>query len=53
MFRGGCSREAAAVVVEASLPILTGLIDKSLLRSELIRQYAAEQLAADAVKEKK
>ncbi|MFN8444736.1 MAG: helix-turn-helix domain-containing protein [Caldilineaceae bacterium] len=56
VFRGGCRREAAVAVANASLPILASLIDKSLLRKgqagaatrydmhELIRQYAEEQL---------
>jgi predicted ATPase/DNA-binding CsgD family transcriptional regulator len=53
VFRGGFTREAAAVVAEASLPVLTALLDKSLLRwnaagryslHELVRQYAERQL---------
>jgi DNA-binding SARP family transcriptional activator/predicted ATPase len=53
VFRGGFQREAAAQVVEASLPLLAGLADKSLVRRsaagryevhELLRQYAEEQL---------
>ena len=59
VFRGGCDRAAAAEVVGASLPILSALIDKSLVRAgasagvtryslhELVRQYAAERLATD------
>lgn len=59
VFRGGCEREAAAAIIGATLPILTALIDKSLLQSnssssmtrfhmhELVRQYAAERLATD------
>lgn len=59
VFRGGCQRAAAVAVTGATLPILAGLIDKSLLRKsegsggtrydihELIRQYAAEQLRAN------
>ena len=55
IFRGGFSREAAAQVAGASLPILSALVDKSLLRRnrsghyephELVRQYAAEKLDA-------
>lgn len=55
IFRGGFRREAAEHVAGASLPLLAALMDKSLLRRrsdgrcemhELIRQYAAEQLAA-------
>lgn len=57
VFRGGCTREAAEQVAGATLPILAGLIDKSLLRKsqstptrytmhELVRQYAADQLQA-------
>ncbi len=53
VFRGGFHRDAAAEVAGASLPILSTLADKSLLRldaagryqiHELLRQYAAEQL---------
>jgi len=59
VFRGGWDREAAAHVAQASLTSLTRLIDKSLVRREaagsvtrytlheLVRQYAAERLAAD------
>ncbi len=58
VFRGPCDREAAAQVA-GGLPALTALIDKSLVRREaadgatryvlheLVRQYAAERLAAD------
>jgi predicted ATPase len=57
LFRGGCTREAAQAVAGATLPLLAGLIDKSLLRRsqstptrytmhELVRQYAADQLQA-------
>jgi predicted ATPase/transcriptional regulator with XRE-family HTH domain len=54
--RGGCTREAAEVVAGATLPVLAGLLDKSLLRRsasgryemhELVRQYVAERLAED------
>lgn len=53
VFRGGFSREAAAQVVGASLPMLASLAEKSLLRRnasgryeihELLRQYAEERL---------
>ena len=53
VFRGGFLRDAGAVVAGPSLPILSTLMDKSLLRldgngryqiHELLRQYAAEQL---------
>lgn len=55
VFRGGCQREAAQTVAKASLPLLAGLIDKSLVRRrqtdrqaryelhEVVRQYAAEK----------
>ena len=55
VFRGGFTREAAQVVAGASLQMLAGLIDKSLVRlntagrynvHELLRQYGAEQLDA-------
>lgn len=57
VFRGRCLREAAAAVADATLLVLAGLIDKSLVRRmgdrrfdlhELIRQFAAQQLAAEA-----
>jgi len=63
VFQGGFQRAAAEQVAGATLPILTALVDKSLLRwepgdryrmHELLRQYAAERLeqapgeAADA-----
>jgi predicted ATPase/DNA-binding CsgD family transcriptional regulator len=57
LFRGGFTREAATAVAGASLPILAALVDKSLLRREdngryhiheLLRQFAAEHLAADS-----
>jgi DNA-binding SARP family transcriptional activator/predicted ATPase len=56
VFRGGFRREAAAQVVGVSLPLLAGLMDKSLLRHsaagryeihDLLRQYAEEKLKAD------
>jgi predicted ATPase/DNA-binding SARP family transcriptional activator len=54
VFRGGFDRDAAAHVVGASLPVLAGLVDKSLLRRssagryaihELLHSYATEKLA--------
>ena len=53
VFHGGFQRDAAAAVAGATLPILTSLVDKSLLRvathgryqlHELIRQYAQGHL---------
>ena len=53
LFRGGFTRRAAEEVAGASAQILSGLIDKSLLRRmptgryellEVVRQYAAEHL---------
>ncbi len=53
VFRGGFRKEAAQVVAGASLPTLSALVDKSLLRvdtngrydlHELLRQYGEEQL---------
>jgi predicted ATPase/DNA-binding XRE family transcriptional regulator len=55
VFRGGFSREAAGKLAGAGLPMLSQLIDKSLVRHsmaqryemhELIRQYAFGKLAA-------
>jgi predicted ATPase/DNA-binding SARP family transcriptional activator len=55
VFHGGFQRDAAGEVADASPTILDSLVDKSLLRfvpsgryemHELLRQYAAEKLAA-------
>lgn len=60
VFQGGFQREAAEMVAQASLPLLTGLVDKSLLRltasgryqiHELLRQYALEKLAQTPVEQ--
>lgn len=55
VFRGGFLRAAAEAVAGATLPILTALVDKSLLRwqpdgrryqvHELLRQFGEEQLS--------
>lgn len=55
VFRGGFRRDVAKTVAAATLPILTNLVDKSLLRwepdsqryqvHELLRQYASDLLA--------
>jgi len=55
--RCGFDRQAAQAVTDASLPLLAGLTDKSLLHfdkgedryqiHELSRQYAADKLASD------
>ena len=56
VFRGGATAEAAQGVTGATVDMLAGLIDKALLRRlpngryeihELLRQFAAEQLAGD------
>jgi predicted ATPase len=57
IFRGGFTREAAQQTAGASLRLLAGLVNKSLLTSqpesgryalhELLRQYASEKLAAE------
>lgn len=53
IFHGGCTREAAEQVTGASLPLLSSLVEKALLRRgrdgrydmhELIRQLGLEQL---------
>jgi predicted ATPase/DNA-binding SARP family transcriptional activator len=58
VFQGGFSLRAAGRVAGATLPALSALIDKSLLRRartgryeihELLRQFAAEKLAADSI----
>ena len=55
VFRGGWKLEEAAPVTGATLALLLGLVDKSLVHTagqhrfdlhELVRQYAAEQLVA-------
>ncbi|MFZ4659908.1 MAG: helix-turn-helix domain-containing protein [Caldilineaceae bacterium] len=60
VFRGGFLREAAAQVANASLPLLGGLVAKSLVRRhaegrydfhELVRQFAAEHLTDDPAEE--
>ena len=54
LFHGGFDLEAAVEVAGATLPVLAGLADKSLLRMdaagrynlhELVRQYAEDRLA--------
>lgn len=61
LFRGGFTREAAQTVAGAGLPILTALIDKSLVSRvaegrfdlhELIRQFAQDYLADGAAAQK-
>jgi predicted ATPase len=56
VFRGGFSRQAAEQVAGASLPILSTLVNRMLIRRaaagrydlhELVRQYSATHLAAD------
>ncbi|MBV7339945.1 hypothetical protein KFU94_69405 [Chloroflexi bacterium TSY] len=53
VFRGGCTREAAEAVTDATLPLLASLVDKALVRRarsgryemhELLRQFAMAQL---------
>ena len=53
VFRGGCLRDAATFVTGASLPMLSNLVDKSLLQVDvdgryhlhsLLRQFAEEKL---------
>ncbi|MBK8900082.1 MAG: tetratricopeptide repeat protein [Anaerolineaceae bacterium] len=61
VFRGGFTRTAAQKIANASLHALVTLVNKSFLRynqqrdryelHELVRQYAAEKLAADEVQE--
>jgi predicted ATPase len=56
VLRGGFDLEAAAAVAGATLPLLAGLVDQSMVAvgedgrydmHELLRQYAAERLAGD------
>ena len=57
VFRGGSTRKAAEQVTDATLPVLSSLVDKALLRRtntgryelhELIRQFAETQLQTDS-----
>jgi predicted ATPase len=58
VFRGGFTREAAEKVAGATLRVLMGLVNKSLIRRnadsgryevhELLRQYGEQQLEADS-----
>jgi predicted ATPase/DNA-binding XRE family transcriptional regulator len=57
VFQGGFQRQAAEQVAGASLPILSTLVNRTLLRRvatgryalhELVRQYSADHLAADS-----
>jgi predicted ATPase/class 3 adenylate cyclase len=60
VFRGGFTREAAEAVADASVRHLSNLVSKSLISfdrgsnrytvHELLRQYAEEELAADAAR---
>jgi predicted ATPase/DNA-binding SARP family transcriptional activator len=61
VLRGGFDLDAAAAVAGAGLPLLAGLVDQSLVAvgtdsrygmHELLRQYAAERLAADPTDER-
>jgi predicted ATPase/transcriptional regulator with XRE-family HTH domain len=61
VFRAGFTREAAERVAGATLPVLSSLADKSLIRRsegnrydlhELIRQYAALHLQAETAEKK-
>ncbi len=56
IFRGSFRRDAAETIAGASLPVLSALVDKSILHREasdrysmhpLLRQYAAEHLAQE------
>jgi predicted ATPase/DNA-binding SARP family transcriptional activator len=60
VLRGGFDLDAATAVAGAGLPLLAGLVDQSLVAvgedgrydmHELLRQYAAERLAADPADE--
>jgi predicted ATPase len=60
MLRGGFDLDAAAVVAEATMPALASLVDHSLIEvseggryrmHEMLRQFAAERLAADPADE--
>jgi predicted ATPase/DNA-binding CsgD family transcriptional regulator len=55
VFHGGCTRQAAQAVTDASLPVLQALVNKAVLSRtpkgryeihELLRQYAEDRLVA-------
>ncbi|MEZ4869761.1 MAG: hypothetical protein R3C14_51020 [Caldilineaceae bacterium] len=57
VFRGGCTRDAAVAVANATLPVLASLVDRALLRRtnvgryelhELIRQFAESRIVRDS-----
>jgi predicted ATPase len=52
IFRGGFRREAARAVADASLPVVSALVDKSLLRWDPSGRYQMHQLLRDYVDEK-
>jgi predicted ATPase/DNA-binding SARP family transcriptional activator len=61
VFRGGFRRDAAEQVAGATLPVLSALVDQSLLRRaeggrydlhELLRQFAASKLQEEAEEER-
>lgn len=49
LFRGGCQREAAQQVANATLPILANLIDKSLLQRSETRRYHLHEVIRQLV----
>jgi predicted ATPase/Tfp pilus assembly protein PilF len=51
VFRGGFRREAASAVGGASLPLISALVDKSLLRWDPAGRYQMHQLLRDYVEE--
>ncbi len=62
VFRGGAERNAVEKIIDATLPTLSSLVDKSLLRKypsgryemlDVIRHYAEEKLKMDKKEEKK
>lgn len=52
VFRGGFDRDAASQVVGASLPMLAGLVDKSLVRRSAAGRYEIHELVWRYVEEK-
>ena len=49
VFRGGFRREAAEAVTGATLPLLTSLVDKSLLRWQANGRYTGLDFADEAI----
>ena len=52
VFRGGCTRDAAESITGASLRILSGLVNKSLLQRESSGRYSVHELLRQFAEQK-